>query len=378
MTKFINISRHTVNVIAVLFNLFLMAGTIFSAYGGLINPEITTIGALAAMGFHIMLLILLVVLIVNAFLFRRLAVLNVVTLLLCAPSIFTYHPFNLNSGEIDDENRDRAFTLITYNCYAFRTYGHESDYNPDTPNITLSYIINSGADIVCLQEAVHLEHLERWHHNKPQVDSLFSAYPFNYTNHSGLTLLSKYPFERVKLNKNGISADFSCDFSCARLNIRGHELYLFNTHLQSFLLTSRDKKLFRKFTRARFEREDIDSARFQILDKLNSAYRLRASHARLLRHNVDSLCADGKNVIVCGDFNDLPGSYATRMVKGDDMTDAFGSVGFGPGITYHASRMFFRIDHIFYRGDLRCIAIDRAKVPTSDHYPLEATFVWDD
>ncbi len=377
MTKFINISRHTANVIAVVFNVFLAVLTMFSAYGGLIDPETTTIGALAAMGFHVLLLLLFVVLIVNVFLYKRLAVLNVVTLLLCAPSVFTYCPFNLNQGEIDDENSDRAFRLITYNCYVFRTYGHESEYDPDSVNVTFSYIINSGADMVCLQESEYLERLERWHHNRPQIDSLFTAYPFSYTNPSGLTLLSKYPFDRVKLNKTGVPSDFACDFTCARVRVKGHELYLFNMHLQSFLLDSKDKKLFRKFTHARFEREDIDSARFQILGKLNSAYKLRAKHARLLRNNIDSLCADGKNVIVCGDFNDLPGSYATRVIKGDDLTDAYGTVGFGPGITYHVSGMYFRIDHIFYSGDMKCIAIDRAKVPTSDHYPLEATFVWD-
>ena len=80
-------------------------------------------------------------------------------------------------------------------------------------------------------------------------------------------------------------------------------------------------------------------------------------------------------MIVCGDFNDTPGSYSYRTVRGDDMRDAYLDCAFGPAITYHDNRFYFKIDHVLYRGNLRAVDIERGRIDASDHYPLLATFV---
>jgi endonuclease/exonuclease/phosphatase (EEP) superfamily protein YafD len=56
--------------------------------------------------------------------------------------------------------------------------------------------------------------------------------------------------------------------------------------------------------------------------------------------------------------------------------DAYRQCGFGPEITYNANKLYFRIDHILYRGDMDAINIRRGKLKSSDHYPLLATFLW--
>ena len=79
---------------------------------------------------------------------------------------------------------------------------------------------------------------------------------------------------------------------------------------------------------------------------------------------------------MAGDFNDIQGSYALRTILGDgDMHDAYAENAFGPTITYHGNRFYFRIDHVLYRGDMEAVDIERGDTPSSDHYPLLTTFV---
>ena len=80
------------------------------------------------------------------------------------------------------------------------------------------------------------------------------------------------------------------------------------------------------------------------------------------------------NLIVCGDMNDVTTSHVYRVIKGNDMTDAWAEVGNGYAFTFNRHHLPFRIDHILYRGNLQVIEAQRIKGGSSDHYPLMATF----
>ncbi|MDE5650801.1 MAG: hypothetical protein K2I35_07320, partial [Duncaniella sp.] len=69
--------------------------------------------------------------------------------------------------------------------------------------------------------------------------------------------------------------------------------------------------------------------------------------------------------------------YAIRTIMGDDLRDAYAECAFGPAITYHGNRFYFRIDHILYDGNIEAVKLQLDKVPSSDHYPLFATFLID-
>jgi endonuclease/exonuclease/phosphatase family metal-dependent hydrolase len=102
------------------------------------------------------------------------------------------------------------------------------------------------------------------------------------------------------------------------------------------------------------------------------AYKKRAMQATVIK---DLIAASPYPTIVCGDFNDLPGSFVYKALKGD-MLDAFVEKGNGFGRTYNLFSPTLRIDYIFYDhriGEIK--AFDCPKMAAySDHNPVKATF----
>ena len=147
---------------------------------------------------------------------------------------------------------------------------------------------------------------------------------------------------------------------------------LFNVHLQSIALTPDDRQLYMSLTRKPSE-ERLKQAKSQLLSKLCYGFKQRTVQAQILKEYIDTI---GGNMIVCGDFNDVPGCYAIRTLEKAGLRDAYADAAFGPSITYHASRFYFRIDHSLYRGNFEAVKCERGYVDSSDHYPLITTYLW--
>ena len=78
---------------------------------------------------------------------------------------------------------------------------------------------------------------------------------------------------------------------------------------------------------------------------------------------------DTDYVLVCGDFNDTPISYAHRTIQGP-LKDAYAASGRGVGVTYNENFFWFRIDNILHSANMKPINCTVDKVRYSDHYPL--------
>ena len=160
------------------------------------------------------------------------------------------------------------------------------------------------------------------------------------------------------------------------MNIDGHATTVINCHLQSIGLTPDDKELYRDLTDKdmRPTKSELTKVKNDLIGKLSNAFITRAEQAQSIK---DFLSGQRDNVILVGDFNDVPGSYAYRTIKSCGLRDAYSDCAFGPVITYNTNRFYFRIDHILYRGNLKAIDIRRGDIRSSDHYPLTATFIRD-
>jgi len=103
--------------------------------------------------------------------------------------------------------------------------------------------------------------------------------------------------------------------------------------------------------------------------KLVDAFRKRSYQAEMLRAHIDS---SDYPVIVCGDFNDSPDSYAYRKISGE-LNDAFRKSGKGfLSSTYRGRMPSYRIDYILYDDYFSSCVYRRGNLKHSDHFPVFA------
>jgi len=348
---------------------FLAFATIIAAYGGMVNPDIFPAAALIAMTFPGLIVIDILVLVLLIVLRRRIAWVAAVVLVVCLPSLLNFAPLGIH-GKLSPDEKQQSFTFMTFNTLHWEDY--ENTDPPIVPNPSLQYVIDTDPDILCVQESTPTGVRVNKGITPAQRDTIDRRYPYAIIDHlfPGLALYSKYPVTRVVLQD---SICGTAVMAAYRVSIQGHLLTIYNLHLQSLLLTPEDKILYSDITRRGGGADKIVAVRDQIFSKLYNAFKFRAVQARYIRSLLDKRSG---NTIVCGDFNDIPGCYAVRTIMGDDMRDAYADAAFGPAITYHKNRFYFRIDHILYRGAMRAIDMERGTDVISDHYPLTATFIW--
>lgn len=367
--------KSTILAFGVGLNLAVALLTVFSAYGGMFNPEERVIASMAAMVLPLLLLAGIVLCVVNLLVDKRLILVIAAGWVISLPSILVFSPLHFWKPALTEQQKKGSFTFLTYNVLHFWDFRGE-DYPGVEQNETLDYIISTNADIVNLQEYDVLDTKGPWKIKEAQIDSLNALYPYQYTDLDlKYALLSKYPFEKIELEVHPKAKLAMLGF---RLNIQGHEIHLINVHLKSIGLTPEDKTLYKEAldmpaTKSELKRE-LKEVKSQLLTKLSEAFKIRTLQARTARNIVDSI---GGPFIVAGDFNDIPDCYAVRTIKGKDMHDAYADAAFGPTITYHGDKFYFRIDQILYRGPFKAIDIERGDISSSDHNPLLATFLFD-
>lgn len=368
----LHIRRRPASAIAVGLTVFIVFVTILAGYAGTINPLTMPSMATLAMSFPAWLLLSLVSFIVLLLRRSRLAWIVAAGLVAVMPPALTYSPVG-SSRELTPQEKPRSFTVLTFNVYYWSDYlTNVDDYSQ--PNRSMQYILDTNPDIVCLQEAIMPKRTGFRTITKEQADTFRKRYPYIFQDNAGVIIVaSKYPLTRME-SEDSLYNSFG-NIAKLRVSIEGHLLTLYTVYLQSFRLTDEEKAMFKKAVSRQTDVNQVLGVRSQLFGKLDSAFCYRAMQAQYLRTQLDNAHS---NTIVCGDFNDIPGSYATRTIQGNDMTDAYRKTGFGPGLTFRANHFFFRIDHLFYRGDFEAINCRRGFDVISDHYPLLTTFVWNE
>lgn len=343
--------------------------TLSAAYGGTIDPATTPAGAIMAMTFPMFLLVTLLLLAINLMWWRRMTLINAISLMLCISPILTFCPLNFfrpDMHEIQELDRP-TFKLMTYNVLGLQDLTRHNDQAIDG-NTTISYILREEPDIVMLQEGHGITSGgQNLNITRQQHQDLLHIYRHHHIDSHGMGILSKYPVTPMEMKSDDIPG---LDAHRYDIRIDGHTIHLINVHMQSIGLTRHDKDVYVNITEGDTP-DRMTEIRHGILHKLAEAFRARALQAKALRSDIESL--EG-TVLLCGDFNDIPGCYASRVIAGGDMTDAYRQAGIGPAITYHADKLYFRIDQIFYRGHLNALRAWTGDCKSSDHYPLMCIF----
>ena len=344
--------------------------TLIAAYGGNINPDYLTLPSFLCLAFPY--LAILSFLLTLFWIFRKKLIFTAfgtITILLILSPLGVVFPTG-HSKKADPESS--TFKIMSWNVL------HTQDIRqPDYPgNRAVEYMVNSGADIICLAEMKNFSY-EIQKAPKSLKDSLFSIYPDSIGLAStGIQVLSKYPVERIDKalignNNDGGRYDF---FKVSFPDKK--ELIVGMVHLYSFGLSENERKVVTEIKSVETAKESMKEFRGPIRNKMRVAFRERAANATSLREIIDDLSPDVP-LIVCGDFNDVPVSWTYNIVRGDDMKDAYVETNFGPAITYNLHAFYFHIDQMLYRGPLKALDLTIGKIDSSDHYPLIGEFQFD-
>lgn len=288
---------------------------------------------------------------------------NVIILVICYSPITTYFPINIFSKSAPEG----SIKVLSYNVRGFN-WELNKKWNDDMPMV--QYLKSVDADIICMQE--YVVSTSDKHASTRNLQKVLKVYPYysviplrpsNGRYEYGLACFSKYPIKAIrnipiKSSDNGVAM--------YKIDVNGKMITVINNHLESNRLTSKDKKLYKDFLRAR-DSHKFDEVTQSLENKLGVAFRKRAPQADLVAQYVAERTTD--DIIVCGDFNDSPISYSYKTIK-KDLKDAYVETGFGPGITYHENHFWFRIDFIMYSKNLKAYKCTVDKVKFSDHYPV--------
>ena len=136
---------------------------------------------------------------------------------------------------------------------------------------------------------------------------------------------------------------------------------VFNVHLQSL-----------HFDHADYDAVEEGPSREQgarLWGLITDASKARALQAQELVRRMEE---SPYPVIVAGDFNDTPMSYAMHALRGSRAEDTFVAASFGPGGTHLGAIPGLRIDGIWADTTLQCVSHHTHGVVMSDHRPVTA------
>lgn len=339
-------------------NAFFVGMLILSAYSIYLHPKVHPLASSLGLTFPIFLTINIAFLVFWLIVNYRFALLPLIGLLICYSQIQTYFPLHFSSKNIPNDR----IKLLSYNVMGFDGLTKENGKNP-----ILTYLANSNADILCLQEYNASDN--KRHLTEQDIKKALKEYPYcsiqnSKQGNSRLACFSKHPILSAK------PINYESDYNASivyELKIKDDTITLINNHLESNKLTKEDKGIYENMINNPNVKK-VKSGMRQLIKKLAEASAIRSSQA----DSVAKVVANSKHPIIisCGDFNDASISY-THRVMSQNLDDAFTQSGMGLGISYNQNKFYFRIDNILISPNLKSYncKVDNS-IKSSDHYPI--------
>jgi endonuclease/exonuclease/phosphatase family metal-dependent hydrolase len=323
------------------------------------------------LGFPIIVILVFIFLVFWAVWRKKMVWVNLVALLLCLPFIRTIFGIHFFSSE------EKGVKLMSYNVRNFDLYNWSG--NKKTRAKMMDLIGKENPDIICFQEfytdggefdnigylqdslgyKYHYLHVtyDKWYKNTSEMKWYHLLW--------GLAVFSRYEIMDTGLVSFEGQGGNKCMY--ADLSVKGKNLRIYNTHLQSMHLEYGDYDALEEIS----ENQNTSVSKLKsIIRKMKRAYVRRAPQAQALH---DHLSKYNGRKIVCGDFNDTPLSYGYQTVS-SGLQDAFILRGRGFGATFDSKLGLFRIDFILPDPTIQINSYRCVHQALSDHFPVVVTF----
>ncbi|MFO7789936.1 MAG: endonuclease/exonuclease/phosphatase family protein [Bacteroidales bacterium] len=267
---------------------------------------------------------------------------------------------------LPENERNDAIKLMSYNVQLFGLYDWQN--NKKIKDSIFRFLEEEQPDIICFQEYFFSE--QGHFPTRSELVDILNARNFHegiaieakMEQKFGMASYLKYPIVgkgEVQFPESRNMFIFT-DFLWGTDTVR-----LYNIHLQSIYFDDQNYQ----DVDANFL-TDIDKDRLSgyntIRRKLSYAFRQRARQAVLVAKHIEK---SPFPVIVCGDFNDTPLSFAYHQV-GKNLKDGFKASGKGLGLSYERKYLRVRIDHVLYSKMFKAYEFKAHKIGYSDHFPV--------
>lgn len=360
--------------ILLFFNSLAVLALLFIYLGSHINPEFFWPVALPGLVFPIVLLINLGFVLLWMIRGRLYFLLSLIAIIIGYGHVQSFISLSNTSRPLPDTGTNLHVLSYNVRVFGLYNYGPQWELNfTDRDNI-YRFIGEDDFDIICFQEFVHdktgaFKTLD----TIPRIAGTAYAHA-EFTRSSrdinffGLATFSRYPI----INKGLIKFPTRAGNLCIYTDIKVHEdtIRVYNVHFESIGLSGEDYLFVENMTNVEQlpDRKYFLEGSLRILGYLHSAFAQRAVQVKLVASHIDE---SPYPVILAGDFNDTPVSYAYRVLT-RRLNDAFSSAK-GTGVTYEWNLPGFRIDYIMHTPEFKPYNFLTGKQDYSDHYPVS---VW--
>lgn len=327
-----------------------------------ISPGDFSIPAFFGLAYPYLLLINIILVIIWAMLLRYEAFISAVIIAIGFTHFSNYIKLTKPSGD-----KTNTFKVLSYNV---RLFNYFENNGANSEKKIVDFLKVQKPDVICLQEFFGLG-------IPAQKESAFKeALGEKYYSHIkvlgngknrfyGIATFSKYPIVRKGeiIHPGSSSLSIYTDILIGKDTIR-----IYNNHLQSFRLMRMERSFVEEMT-ASDDKETMGEVK-SIFASLKKGFIRRSLQAQVVKDNIDR---SPFPVIVAGDFNDTPVSYAYRKIR-KGLNDSFVNSGYGAGFTYRGNYPPNRIDYILYYKSLNNSYFEILRIKYSDHYPIIAYF----
>lgn len=276
------------------------------------------------------------------------------------------------SADFSMSKRPADIRAMSWNVEHFDILEHKT--HPEVKKEMINTINRYEPDVACFQEMVASDSIRSAINYIPDFMKRLGMKDYHYSynrkldfdnnHHFGIITFSRYPI----INKQTVSYsphDYNSIFQYIDIVKDMDTFRVFNIHLQSLKFSDNNLKYIDDPSLK--DEADLEKSK-NIISKFKTGFLKRHIQSDRIKKEIDK---SPYPVIVCGDFNDVPNSYAySRIGKG--LKNAFAEKGTGIGRTFYGISPTLRIDNIFASETFNVEQYVRIKKKMSDHFPIIA------